>query len=146
MADGSDQGRKGHDEGAGSHRRFELHPEERCKHHQHHHPAAGSHEAGSKADGQAKEQRDHHALQVQLFTFAGSILPAGVGLHQKADANEEGQKERETAEYHIADDKCDITADGAHGQDTRQHDPPAPKIDVLVLRVGVCGNRRAEDV
>ena len=146
VADGGDQRRKGHDEGTCSHRRFQLHAQERGEHHQHHHAAACAHKARAKADGQAEKQGDRNAFPVQLRSLGRLILPAGIRADQKPDADAEGQKQREAAQHHVPDDEGHIASHRAHGQDADHHDPAAPQIDVPVLRVGKRRDGGTQDI
>ena len=77
---------------------------------------------------------------------AGSILPAGVGLYQKADTDEEGQKERKAAQYDIPCKKSHITPDRTHREDAYQHDKAPFEVYFPVLRIGVRRYRRAENI
>ena len=146
VAHRGDQRRKGHDERARAHCGLQFHAEKCGENDQHHHTAARSHEAGAKAYGQAKEQRDRNALPVQLFAPGGSVLPAGIRPDQKADADEEGQKEREAAQHDVADAESRVAADGAHPEDTHQHDPAPLQVDVLMSGIGIGCYRRTEDI
>ena len=146
MADGRNQSRKGHYKCAGTYRRFRLHAEKRCEYHQHHHTAAGAHKARAEADGQTEKEGDGDALSVQLLPLCGSIVPAGVRLDQKADADEKGQKKSESAQHHIPHDKSHVAADRTHAQNADKHDPAALQIDVFMP--GICIGRHggAKDV
>ena len=141
MTHRGDQRGKGHDKRACAYRSLEFHPEEGRKNHQHHHTAACAHKAGAKTYGQAEEQGDRDTLPVQFFAFTGSVLPAGIRLYQKANADEKCQKEREASQYDVADKEGRIAPNGAHAEDAHQHDPPPPEINVFMFGVCIGGYR-----
>ena len=102
MADGSDQRRESHDEGAGTYSSLEFHPNKNCKHYKHQQAAARSHKTGAEADGEAEEQGDRYAFPVQFFTFFRLFFAAGIRLYKESDPDEKRQKQRETSEYYVS--------------------------------------------
>ena len=146
VADGGDQGREGHDEGAGAHRCFQLHAEKRREDHQHHHPAASTHEARAEADGQPEKEGDGHALPVQSLALCRLAFPACVWLYKEANANEESEKKREAPQHHVPRQVRHVAAHGAHGKDAHQHDPSSSEVDVFVPCVCPGGDGGAQDV
>ena len=146
VADGSYQGREGHNECTGTHRRLQLHAEKRREDHQHHHSVAGAHKARAEANGQPEKEGDGHALPVQPLALCRLIIPAGVGLYQEADSDEESKKKREASQYHVPRQVRHVAAHGAHGENAHQHDSAAPEVNVLMLFVCPGGDGGAQDV
>ena len=93
MADGSDQRRESHDEGAGTYSCLEFHPKENGEYHQHHHAAACSHKTGAETYSKTEEQGDRDAFPVQFFTFCRLLLAARIRLYKKTDADKKRKKQ-----------------------------------------------------
>ena len=125
MTDGSNESCKCHDKRACANSRLQLHLQKRSKYYQHYHAAASTHKTRSETNRQTEEQGNRYAFSVQFLTLTCCVLTACIGLNQKADAYEECQKKRKTAQHHITHNKSHITPYGAHGQNACHHDPSA---------------------
>ena len=146
MAHRSDQRRERHDEGTGADGGFQLHAEERGEYDQHHHAAARADKARAEADRDAADDGQEYTLPPEPRALFHRILPRSVRLDQKADTDTEGQDQGEATEHGVPDQKGDITAGDAHGQDAGHDEPAALEVNILVLGVGGGGHGGAEDI